>query len=80
MPPASNPQQPDFTIRTFQFRELAHCYFPLNTPDSASKALRRLIRTYKGLSELLAEKDFTAGARIMAPAVVEVLVKHLGEP
>jgi hypothetical protein len=80
MTPASNPSQLQFSIRTFQFRELAQYYFPLNTPDSAAKAFRRLIRTYKGLPELLAAKGFIAGSRIMAPSVVEVLVKHLGAP
>ena len=70
MTPASNPPESGFSIRTFQFRELAQCYFPLNTPDSASKAFRRLIRTYKGLPELLAEKGFITGGRIMAPSVV----------
>lgn len=75
-----NPQLSTFIIRTYHLRELALLYFPTSTPDSASQAFRRMIRAYRGLPEQLQEKGFTPGSRVMTPAVVETIVKHLGEP
>lgn len=77
---AQNSHQSDFILRTYHFRELALLYFPTNTPASASQAFRRMIRGYNGLLAQLQEKGFAPGGRVMTPAVVETLVRHLGEP
>ena len=80
MKQSQNAQQSSFKIRTYYFRELALLYFPASTPDSASQAFRRMLRAYRGLPEQLHEKGFVPGYKIMPPAVVEIVVRCLGEP
>jgi hypothetical protein len=72
--------QSEFTIRTFQFRELALQYFPASTPDTASKAFRRMINSCKGLPEAMAEKGFLPKGKTLSPILVEAIVLHLGRP
>ena len=72
--------QSDFTVRTYQFRELALQYFPTSTPDTASKAFRRMINACKGLPEVMGDKGYMPGVKTLPPLLVETIIKFLGEP
>lgn len=78
--PATTPNQQKFTVRTYQFGELAQCYFPSNSPKGATQAFRRMIRGYRGLPEELAERGYSSGARVLPPRQVEAIISYLGEP
>jgi hypothetical protein len=59
---------------------LALQYFPTSTPDTASKAFRRLINGCKGLPEAMADKGYLPGIKTLPPMIVETITQYLGEP
>ena len=68
-----------FTVCVYGLQELATCYFPGSTPQSASHRLRSWMRTDR-LSEALEEAGYVPGQRLLTPKQVAVIVDHIGEP
>lgn len=80
MKPNNHTQEKAFQIHTYQFRELALQYFPTSTPNTASRAFRKMIDACRGLPEAMHEKGFRPKRRLLSPAIVATIVEHLGEP
>ena len=68
-----------FTVRVYGLQELATCYFPGSTPQSASHRLRSWMRTDR-LSEAVEEAGYVPGPRQLTPKQDADIVEQIGEP
>jgi hypothetical protein len=69
-----------FEIRTYGFNELAQCYFPNITSESASVKFSRWIHTNPQLMEKLSELNWKKRSKCFTPKQVNVLIGHFDPP
>ena len=70
----------EFKIRAYGWQELAVCYAPNLTPESAGKRLSAWVKQNHGLSEALQQTGWRRGQRVLTPLQVQRVVEYLGEP
>ena len=70
----------DFRIRQYGRTELALCYFPTLTGESAWRKLRGWIRYNHALFDALHTLGYDGCSRSFTPLQVEAIVHYIGEP
>jgi hypothetical protein len=69
-----------FEIRSYGWTELAVCYNPEVSPETAAKRLNRWVHKNTGLHSSLRHLGWGKGSRLLTPLQVETIIRHLGEP
>ncbi len=69
-----------FQIREYGRMELAQVYSPDILPESAWKKLRRWIEANPSLSSDLSSLGYDGSTRSFTPAMVQAIIKWIGEP
>lgn len=69
-----------FPFRVHRVKEVSVRYFPHLTPNSGTRALRRIIYGDPELLHALEEHGYVSGLRTLTPAMLNVLVSYLGTP
>lgn len=70
----------EFKIRTYGWQELAVCYAPNLTPESAGKRLSAWVKQNPSLTEALQQAGWRRGQKVLTPLQVQRVVEYLGEP
>lgn len=69
-----------FPFRVHRVKEVAVRYFPHLTPNSGTRALRRIIYGDQDLLNSMREHGYALGQRSLTPAMLNVLTAYLGSP
>lgn len=67
-------------FRTYSVKEIAIMYYPLLTPNSATRNLSRLIHGDVEFATKLKEYGYHKGIRTLTPAMVCIIASYLGTP
>ena len=76
----TSPREEVFPFRVHRVKEVAVRYFPHLTPNSGTRALRRIIYGDQELLCTLREHGYASGQRSFTPAMLNVLTAYLGTP
>ena len=74
------PLMEPFEIRAYGRTELAQCYFPSLTPQSAYRKLESWIDYHPTLRDRLRATSTNPHSRVYMPVQVRLIVEAIGEP
>ncbi len=69
-----------FAIKAYSKRELAILYFPLISPEAATRQLQLWIERCSELNNELKNCNYIHRQRILTPKQVRLIVEYFGEP
>ena len=69
-----------FKIRAYSKKELAFCYFPTSTHDTAVHHLNAWLKRCAPLMAELEATGYNKHTKCFTPLQVRLIVKHLGDP
>lgn len=64
----------------YSVKEVACLYYPQLTPLRASRRFRSMMRLDEELMQLLRSRGFREHQRLLSPAMLALIVEHLGPP
>lgn len=70
----------NFVIRAYGRTELAQCYFPSLSPQSAYRKLQSWIDYHPTLRDRLESTSTCPHSRVYMPVQVRMIVEAIGEP
>ncbi len=70
----------NFKIRSYSKKELALCFFPDSTPETAVKHLMALIRRNDMLWDELQAMGYYSKSKTFTPRQVQAIIDWLGAP